>query len=87
MAVTLYAPQRIGTKPALPRGMGQADPKKLLIESLKKLSGRRNEQILNQSPAAVMGALTNPPDVAQGVKGLMVGDVGRRADMMLGGGR
>jgi len=85
MAITMYAPQRINTKPALPRGMGEADPRKNLLEALKKLSGKKNERILNQSPAAVMGALTNPPDISPGVGGLAVGDVGRRAQMMGGG--
>lgn len=84
MAITMYAPQRINTKPALPRGMGEADPRKNLLEALKKLSGKQNEQILNQSPAAVMGALTNPPDVSPGVRGLGIGDVGRRAELMGG---
>lgn len=81
----MYTPQRINTKPALPRGMGEADPRKNLLEALKKLSGKKNERILNQSPAAVMGALTNPPDISPGVGGLTVGDVGRRAQMMGGG--
>ena len=65
MAITMYAPQRVNTKPALPRGMGEADPKKQLIEALKTLSGKQNKRLLNQSPAAVMGAMTNPPDVSQ----------------------
>ena len=86
MAITMYTPQRINTKPALPRGMGEADPRKNLLEALKKLSGKTNERILNQSPAAVMGALTNPQDVAPGVRSLGIGDVGRRAELMLGGG-
>jgi hypothetical protein len=84
MAITMYAPQRINTKPALPRGMGEADPKKQLIEALKMLSGKQNKAIINQSPAAVMGAMTNPPDVSPGVGGLAVGDVARRARMMGG---
>jgi hypothetical protein len=84
MAITMYSPQRINTKPALPRGMGEADPKKQLIEALKTLSGKQNKQLLNQSPAAVMGAMTNPPDVSPGVGGLTVGDVGMRARMMGG---
>jgi hypothetical protein len=84
MAITMYAPQRINTKPALPRGMGEADPKKQLIEALKMLSGKQNRAIINQSPAAVMGAMTNPPDVSPGVGGLAVGDVARRARMMGG---
>lgn len=84
MAITLYAPQRINTKPALPRGMGEADPRKALLEALKKLSGEKNKRLLNQSPAAVMGALTNPPDISPGVGGMAIGDVGRRADTMGG---
>ena len=84
MAITMYTPQRINTKPALPRGMGEADPKKQLIEALKTLSGKTNKRILNQSPAAVMGAMTNPPDISPGVGGLTVGDVGMRARMMGG---
>ncbi len=84
MAITMYTPQRINTRPALPRGMGDADPKKQLIEALKTLSGKQNKRLLNQSPAAVMGALTNPPDISPGVGGLTVGDVGMRARMMGG---
>ena len=84
MAITMYAPQRVNTKPALPRGMGEADPKKQLIEALKTLSGKQNKRLLNQSPAAVMGAMTNPPDISPGVGGLTIGDVGLRARMMGG---
>jgi hypothetical protein len=84
VAITMYAPQRINTKPALPRGMGDADPKKQLIEALKMLSGKQNRRLLNQSPAAVMGAMTNPPDISPGVGGLTMGDVGLRARMMGG---
>jgi hypothetical protein len=80
----MYTPQRINTKPALPRGMGEADPKKQLIEALKTLSGKQNKRLLNQSPAAVMGAMTNPPDISPGVGGLTMGDVGLRARMMGG---
>jgi hypothetical protein len=84
MAITMYAPQRVNTKPALPRGMGEADPKKQLIEALKTLSGKQNKRLLNQSPAAVMGAMTNPPDISPGVGGLTMGDVGLRARMIGG---
>ena len=84
MAITMYSPQRVNTKPALPRGMGEADPKKQLIEALKTLSGKQNKRLLNQSPAAVMGAMTNPPDISPGVGGLTMGDVWLRARMMGG---
>ena len=39
---------------------------------------------MNQSPAAVMGALTNPSDVGSGMKGNILGGVESRAKMMGG---
>jgi hypothetical protein len=39
---------------------------------------------MNQSPAAVMGAITNPKDVASGMKGNLLGGVETRARMMGG---
>jgi hypothetical protein len=81
---TIYAPQRVGYKPAAPYGMASKTPREMLLEQLKALGDKRTQAILDQSPAAVMGALTNPPDVAPGLRSLGVGDVGRRAAMMGG---
>ena len=82
---TMYAPQRVGYKPAAPYGMAAKTPREMLLEQLKALGDKRTQAILDQSPAAVMGALTNPSDVAPGLRGSSVGDVGRRAQMMMGG--
>lgn len=81
---TMYAPQRVGYKPAAPYGMAAKTPREMLLEQLKALGDKRTQAILDQSPAAVMGALTNPPDVAPGMRQLGIGDVGRRAALMGG---
>jgi hypothetical protein len=39
---------------------------------------------MNESPASVMGALTNPKDVGSGMKGSVLGGVDIRARMMGG---
>lgn len=83
MPATIYAPQRVGFKPPAPRNQS-ADPRKILLDSLKKLGDKKTMKILDQSPAAVMGAVTNPGDVAPGMPGAVVGNVDRRAQMMGG---
>ena len=60
------------------------DPRRVLLESLKKLGDKKTRGILNQSPDAVMGAVTNPKDVASGMKGNLLGGVETRAKMMGG---
>lgn len=85
MASTLYAPQRVNYKPTAPAGLPSAiDPKKVLIDSLKKLMDKNQQKIMSQNPAAVMGAVTNPSDVASGMKGNILGGVETRAKMMGG---
>lgn len=82
---TIYTPQRIGYKPAAPRNSLIADPKVQLLEALKSLVDKNTQKIMNQSPASVMGALSNPKDVAPGMKGGVLGNIDRRARMMTGG--
>lgn len=85
MAVTMYSPQRVGYKPPDPRGSNASDPRKILLDSLKKLTEKNTQKLLDQSPAAVMGAVTNPGDVAPGMKAGVLGNLGVRASMMSGG--
>lgn len=85
MAATIYAPQRVNTRPTAPDGVSKmVDPKKILIESLKKLVDKNQQRIMDQSPAAVMGAMTNPPDVVKGMKGGLLGNVDIAANRMMG---
>ena len=85
MASTLYAPQRVNYKPTMPAGLpASIDPRKVLLESLKKLGDKKTTAIMNESPASVMGALTNPGDVGSGMKGSVLGGVDTRAKMMGG---
>ena len=72
-------------KPTAPAGVdAMQDPKKVLLESLKKLMEKNQQAIMSQNPAAVMGAVTNPSDVAKGMKGNLLGGVEIRAKMMGG---
>lgn len=82
---TIYAPQRVGFKPAAPRDSQIADPRVMLMEALKKLVDKNTQRIMNQSPASVMGALSNPGDVAPGMQSPMMGNIEQRARMMTGG--
>ena len=82
---TIYAPQRVGFRPAAPRNSGIADPRVMLLQALKNLVDKDTQRIMNQSPASVMGALSNPKDVAPGIRSTGVGDIERRARMMTGG--
>ena len=85
MTSTLYAPQRVNYKPTAPAGFPSSiDPRKVLLESLKKLMTKSQQKIDSQDPAAVMGAVTNPKDVASGMKGNILGGVEARAKMMGG---
>lgn len=84
MTSTLYAPQRVNYKPTAPAGNAETDPRKILLDSLKKLGDKKTQGIMNQSPAAVMGAVTNPSDVASGMKGNILGGIETRARMMGG---
>ncbi|CAB4187649.1 hypothetical protein UFOVP1158_39 [uncultured Caudovirales phage] len=85
MNSTLYAPQRVNYKPTAPAGLpASIDPRKVLLESLKKLMDKKQQGIMNQNPSAVMGAITNPKDVASGMKGNILGGVETRAKMMGG---
>ncbi len=85
MASTLYAPQRVNYKPTMPAGLpASIDPRKVLLESLKKLGDKKTTGIMNESPASVMGALTNPKDVGSGMKGSVLGGLEARARMMGG---
>jgi hypothetical protein len=84
MASTLYSAQRVNFKPSAPQNSAMTDPKKVLIESLKKRGEKSTQKIMDQSPAAVMGAITNPKDVASGMKGNLLGGVETRARMMGG---
>jgi hypothetical protein len=81
---TLYAPQRVNYKPTAPATNPETDPRKILLDSLKKLGDKKTRGIMDQSPAAVMGAVTNPSDVASGMKGNILGGVETRAKMMGG---
>lgn len=65
---TLYAPQRINYKPTMPEANKETDPRRVLLETLKKMADKKTIGILDQSPAAVMGAVTNPADVGSGMK-------------------
>ena len=84
MTSTLYAPQRVNYKPTAPNANPETDPRKILLNSLKKLGDKKTQGIMDQSPAAVMGAVTNPSDVASGMKGNILGGVETRARMMGG---
>ncbi len=84
MPSTLYAPQRVNYKPTAPNANAEIDPRKILLNSLKKLGDKKTQGIMDQSPAAVMGAVTNPSDVASGMKGNILGGVETRARMMGG---
>ena len=87
MAASLYAPQRVNFKPTQPASVSKMiDPKKILIESLKKLMEKNQQRLMSQDPAAVMGAVTNPSDVSKGMRGNVLGGVEVRARMMGGGG-
>lgn len=68
----------------MPAANAETDPRKILIDSLKKLGDKKTQKIMDQSPAAVMGAVTNPQDVAKGMKGNILGGVETRARMMGG---
>jgi len=82
---TIYAPQRVGFRPPSPRGLQIADPRVMLMEALKGLVDKNTQSIMNQSPASVMGALSNPGDVAPGMQSPLMGSIERRARMMTGG--
>lgn len=84
MPSTLYTQQRVNFKPTAPSMNASIDPRRVLLESLKKLGDKKTRGILNQSPDAVMGAVTNPKDVASGMKGNLLGGVETRAKMMGG---
>ena len=84
MASTLYTAQRVNYKPTGPDTNAITDPRRVLLESLKKLSTKKNQAIMSQNPAAVMGAVTNPTDVASGMKGNLLGGVETKAKMMGG---
>ena len=85
MAATIYAAQRVNTRPQSPDGVSKmTDPKKVLIESLKKLADKSQQKIMEQNPAAVMGAMTNPPDVSKGMKGGVLGNIDIAAGRMMG---
>jgi hypothetical protein len=69
----------------MPAGLpASIDPRKVLLESLKKLGDKKTTGIMNESPASVMGALTNPKDVGSGMKGSVLGGLEARARMMGG---
>ena len=84
MPSTLYTQKRVNFKPTAPSMNASIDPRRFLLESLKKLGDKKTRGILNQSPDAVMGAVTNPKDVASGMKGNLLGGVETRARMMGG---
>ena len=85
MTSTLYAPQRVNYKPTAPAGLpANIDPRQVLLDSLKKLMTKSQQKIDSQNPAAVMGAITNPKDVASGMKGNILGGIETRAKMMGG---
>lgn len=65
---TLYAPQRINYRPTAPASNPATDPRKILLDTLKKMSDKKTMGLLDQSPAAVMGAVTNPADAGSGMK-------------------
>ena len=73
---TLYAPQRVNYKPESPDGVSKmTDPKQVLVESLKKLADKKQQRLMSQSPAAVMGAVTNPKDIVSGMKPGVLGNI------------
>ena len=83
MTSTLYAPQRVNYKPTAPAGLpSNVDPRTVLVDSLKKLMEKNQQKFMSQNPAAVMGAVTNPSDVASGMKGNILGGVETKAKMM-----
>jgi len=85
MNSTLYSPQRVNYKPTAPAGLpASIDPRRVLLESLKKLGDKKTTGIMDQSPAAIMGSVTNPKDVASGMKGNLLGGVEVRAKMLGG---
>ena len=86
MAVsTLYAPQRVNYQPTAPDSVStMTDPKKILVDALKKLMDKNQQKIMSNDPAAVMGAVTNPADVSKGMKGGVLGGIEVRARMMGG---
>jgi len=85
MAASLYAPQRVNYKPTAPTATTQmTDPKKVLVDALKKLMDKNQQKIMSNDPAAVMGAVTNPSDVSKGMKGGVLGGIEVRARMMGG---
>ena len=84
MMSTMYAPQRVNYKPTAPPVDKLTDPKQVLLESLKKLMDKKQRGIMSQDPAAIMGSVTNPKDVASGMKGNLLGGVEARAKMMGG---
>ena len=65
---TLYSPQRVNYNPTQPNANPDTDPRKVLLATLKKLGDKKTMGMLDQSPAAVMGAVTNPSDVASGMR-------------------
>lgn len=81
---TMYSPQRVNYKPTLPENQQIADPRAVLLKSLKKLVPK-NQLSTDSSPAAVMGALTNPKDVGSGMKASVLGNLEQRAKLMTGG--
>ena len=86
MQSSLYAPQRVNYKPTAPDGVSKmVDPKKVLVDALRKLMEKNQQKIMSQDPAAVMGAVTNPSDVAKGMKGGVLGGLEVKARMMGGG--
>ena len=81
---TLYAPQRVNYKPTMPASNPNTDPRKILLETLKKKSDKKTMGILDQSPAAVMGAVTNPADVGSGMKAGPLMGFAKRVEAMGG---
>lgn len=76
MQVSLYAPQRVNYKPTAPESVSKmVDPRQVLIESLKKLADKKQQRLMDQSPAAVMGAMTNPKDIVSGMSPGVLGNI------------
>lgn len=79
---TLYAPQRVNYKPTMPAMNAAVDPRRALLDALKKMADKNTIGILDQSPAAVMGAVTNPSDVGSGMKASPLMGFGQRVKAM-----
>lgn len=85
MPASIYAPQLVNYRPTAPSAAASmTDPKKVLIDALKKLMDKNQQKIMSNDPAAVMGAVTNPSDVSKGMKGGVLGGIETRARMMGG---